>query len=121
MTIYQLKRSIYLDRVEGEYKAIITIKPAPISQKLKDITKTMYTGKLSIFDERNTRSNPYCEHVVLNPANKELLDPVKDIDIISTYLMDNGFTISHELTNTLVSKSKNNPYKDLIYLFKKTV
>ena len=63
MTIYQLKRTVYLDRVEGEYKTVLIIKPAPIAQKLKEITKTLYTGKLSIFDERNTRSDSYCEHV----------------------------------------------------------
>ena len=118
MTIYQLKKTIYLDRVEGEYKTVLTIKPSPISQKLKDITKTLHTGKLSVFDERKSTSNPYCEHVVLEPDSKELLDAVKDIDIITTYLISNGFTILYDLTNTLMSKTKRNPYRDLIYLFK---
>ena len=68
MTIYQLKKTIYLDRVEGEYKTL-TIKPSPISQKLKDI-KQFNTGKLSVFDERKSTSNPYREHVVWNQIAK---------------------------------------------------
>ncbi len=116
MTQYQLKRGIYLDRVEGQYKSVMIIKPEPKTSNLKSITTNLYTGKLSIFDERNVRANKYCEHVVLDPNTKKILS-VEDIEILSSYLKDNSFSILHDLTNTLLSKGKRNPYRDLIFMF----
>jgi len=101
--MYQLSAKVHLDQHNECYKKIIIVEPKPTTGALSSIIKVIGRTKLSPFDQPSPccpQNN--CLNVIVDPNNKRQLLCVKDIAVLFSYLLSNGYKIDTQVTKIML-------------------
>ena len=103
MGIYKIQSYIYLDKIHKCYKKILIFNNKP--KGLINI-KTVPQEKKSPYDDIYCCDRPpHCIHGVLYPNTNNFMR-IKDIDILLSFLIENGYKIEKELTETMIKNKE---------------
>lgn len=122
--IYELSSRIYLDRHKQCYRRVVTINKIP-EGPLRSYVKQLSHNKLSPFEYNNTcNENCFknCYFALLKPdtnvySNNSCNDflCVNDIGDLTSFLIDNNYTINTEISKIFMKNTRINPKKDLLF------
>ena len=118
MTVFQLYNHIYLNNFNGCYEKIIIINRDPKDDKLKKYIKVIKQQTLSPFKSFDCCEEPtYCTFAFINPKTNKFIKK-REIDLLFTILIDNGYSIQYEMTK-LFNNNSTNPNPNLICFISK--
>jgi hypothetical protein len=105
--MYTLKSSIFLDKLDGCYKKIITINNDPNDPQINSILKKIKNVPLSIFNQHpNCSQYTNCILAFTNPLNPTQLLTLDDIALLFSYLTENNYIIDHITTNIMLNTTQ---------------
>tara|TARA_X000000368_G_scaffold305156_1_gene243483 strand:+ start:178 stop:603 length:426 start_codon:yes stop_codon:yes gene_type:complete len=125
---YTLYREQYYDRLNREYKYIVTINTIP-EGPLKNHIKTMSTEdinnkifsektcKLVIFNNELSNSNNISKSISKNINNYQDIFEYKNLADLINYLLENSYIIDETIVNSINDKSLINETSKKIILF----
>lgn len=102
MEVYSLYKRIYLDKINKQYKTIISIDRTPIGILNKYIKK-INNNKLSEFSVNNNYCYNNCILAILNDNNELLC--IEELPSFISFLISNNYKIDYKLSKLLTSKN----------------
>ena len=108
---YEIKLDDILIQRDNCYRKVLVINKIP-DGLLAGIVKTIKREKLSVFKQTYApcSKNDSCMNVILNPTDKSEYLFEEDLAELTTFLVENGYTI-----DTKLSKLMQTRYRDVVF------
>ncbi len=120
MPLYKILSYIYLDSLSKCYKRVAIVNKKPEDIYFSKLIKTVPKKKRSKYEDIYCCDRPpHCVNIIKNPENLDEYLSIDDMDILLSYLMEDGYKIETKLTSVFM---KNKLYKnsDLICIVSKS-